>query len=52
MRRLIRVLAGVTYDVTDFSGQCIVSLTSSLMINSLNVAAKVFSNTLIFLLQK
>ena len=31
--------------------QSIVSLTSSLMTNSLTVVAKVFSNTLIFLLQ-
>ena len=32
--------------------QSIVSLTSSLMTNLLTVVAKVFSNTLIFLLQK
>ena len=32
--------------------QSIISLTSSLMTNSLTVVAKVFSNTLIFLLQK
>ena len=32
--------------------QSIISLASLLMTNSLNVVAKVFSNTLIFLLQK
>ena len=39
-------------DVLGPVAQSIVSLTSLLMTNSLTVVSKVFSNTLIFLLQK